>query len=159
VHVYDRSQMNNASHKLLTVRDDSYPYWGDEICDGKDNDADTLIDEGWDLNGNTIADCLDPALDTDGDTIKNNADDDDDGDGWSDTAEGFIRTDPLSACPIDDHHDAWPPDVNNDGSVNILDILGYKPIINGAYDRRYDSKVNILDVLLYKTLLGKSCGP
>jgi hypothetical protein len=138
-----------------------YPYRGDDICDSVDDDGDTVIDEGWNLKGGPIADCLDPALDTDGDTVTNAADDDDDGDGWSDAAEGFMRTDPLNACPLDAYHDAWPPDINNDASANILDLLRYKPIVAGLYDRRYDLNVdgegNILDVLLYKWELGKSC--
>ncbi len=162
-HVYDSYPANNSSHKLLTVRNDSYPYWGDEICDGKDNDGDTVIDEGWDLNGNTIADCLDPDLNTDGDEFTNDIDEDDDCDGWSDEDEGFMRTDPLNACPFDENHDAWPPDVNNDGRVNILDVLRYKPVLRGPYDRRYDvntdGAINILDVLIYKSWIDTFCTP
>jgi len=145
------------------VRPDSYPYWGDDICDGKDNDGDTVIDEGWDINGNTIPDCLDPDLNSDCDELTNDVDDDDDGDGWSDEDEGFMRTDPLSACPLDENHDAWPPDVNNDGWADILDVLRYKPVLRGPYDRRYDlnadGSVDILDVLLYKRVLNTPCGP
>jgi hypothetical protein len=163
VHVYDPKLINNTTHKLLTVRDPSYPYWGDDICDGKDNDGDTLIDEGWDLAGSAAADCLDPALDTDHDGLTNDVDLDDDGDGWSDAKEGFMRTDPLSACPIDRLHDAWPPDINNDRAVNILDVSMFRSPLSGAYDRRYDlttdGKVNILDVGLYRSLLGMSCTP
>ena len=74
-----------------------------------------------------------------------------------------MRTDPLSACPLDQYHDAWPPDVNNDGVVNILDVLRYKPVLHGPYDRRYDlntdGATNILDVLLYKGVLDTPCGP
>ncbi|MGQ9573485.1 MAG: dockerin type I domain-containing protein, partial [Dehalococcoidia bacterium] len=160
-HVADPNPANNTVRKLLTVRDPFYPYWGDDICDGLDNNGNTVIDEGWDLNGNTIADCLDPALDTDGDTLTNDVDTDDDGDGWSDAAEGFMRTDPLNACSIDAYHDAWPPDNNNDRSVDIMDVLRLKPAIGGLYDQRYDlnadGKVNIMDVLLYKPVIGTSC--
>ncbi len=160
-YVSDPDQANNSSRKWLSVRDPFYPYWGDDICDGQDNDADTAIDEGWDLSGSDIADCLDPALDTDGDTVSNDVDEDDDGDGWSDANEGFIRTDPLNACPLDAYHDAWPPDISNDGSVDILDVLRYKPVVRGLYDRRYDLNADgngdILDVLLYKPLINTSC--
>ena len=167
-HVYDPDPDNNTSHKLLSVRDDTYPYWGDDICDGVDNDGDTVADKDWDLNGNTIADCLDPELDNDCDDLTNDADEDDDGDGWTDADEGFMRTDPLNACPIDETHDAWPPDVHGDqgcgyhnGQINILDILCYKPFLQGPYDRRYDlntdDAINILDVLLYKWVIGNPC--
>jgi len=165
--VSDPDQANNSGRKWLSVRDPFYPYWGDDICDGQDNDGDTVIDEDWDLNGNTIADCLDPALDTDGDTVSNDVDEDDDGDGWSDEDEGFMRTDPLNACPLDAYHDAWPPDMDNNTEVNILDVLRYKPVIRSKlgvdvnYDRRYDldanGEVNILDVLLYKQVMRTSC--
>ncbi len=38
-----------------------------ELCDGIDNDGDTQVDEGYDNNANTIPDCTEPGLDTDGD--------------------------------------------------------------------------------------------
>jgi len=163
-YVSDPNLANNAVRKLLTVRDPAYPYWGDDICDGKDNDGDTVIDEDWDMNGNTIADCLDPALDTDQDGLANDVDLDDDGDGWSDASEGFMRTDPLSACAIDSFHDAWPPDINNNRTVSVQDVLLFRSPLNGAYDRRYDlkadGKVSIADVLMYRSVMGKSCaGP
>jgi hypothetical protein len=161
LHVYDSYLPNNSTHKLLTVRDDSYPYWGADICDGKDNDGDTIIDNGWDLNGNTISDCLDPDLNSDCDEFSNDVDLDDDGDGWTDEDEGFMRTDPLNACPFDERHDAWPPDINNDGLVSLPDVLRFKGPIHGAYDRRYDINtdgvINIADVLLYKSLMGRHC--
>src|SRR5438094_4839191 len=43
---------------------------------------------------------------------------DTDGDGWSDVAEGIIGTDPLRRCGVN----AWPPDINSDGHVDISDI-------------------------------------
>jgi hypothetical protein len=86
-----------------------------------------------------------------------------DGDGWTNGAEAVIGTDPADACPDDPSDDAWPPDINNDRSVNILDVLLFKGPISGAYDSRYDlnadSAINILDVLLYKPLIGMACTP
>jgi len=160
-YVYDPNPANNSSRKLLSVRDPFYPYWGDDTCDGKDNDGDTAIDEGWDLSGSPAADCLDPALDNDGDTLTNDADEDDDGDGWSDADEGFMRTDPMNACPLDAYHDAWPPDVNNDTVVDIMDVLCYRGVVGGLYDRRYDLNADgsgdIFDVLMYRPVIGTSC--
>jgi len=86
-----------------------------------------------------------------------------DGDGWTNGAEAVIGTDPADACPDDPSDNAWPPDVNNDAKVNILDVLSFKGPISGAYDSRYDlnadSAINILDVLLYKPLIGMDCTP
>jgi hypothetical protein len=45
--------------------------------------------------------------------------------------------------------------------VDVLDILLYKPVLSGAYDRRYDldasGEVDVLDILLYKLFVGTSC--
>lgn len=91
------------------------------------------------------------------------SEEDDDADGFSNFEEQFIGTDPADDCPDDPSDDAWPPDMNNDTSVNILDVLMYKPQFEeGApYDSRYDlntdGSVNILDVVLLKPYLGMSC--
>jgi subtilisin len=90
--------------------------------------------------------------------------DDSDGDGYTDAVETFMGTDPLDSCPDSRYDDAWPPDVNNDGKVNIQDPLRYKYKLapNNPYDRRYDlntdGTVNIQDVSLYKYLIGSTCG-
>ena len=86
---------------------------------------------------------------------------DSDGDGFSDADEEFIGTDPFDDCadvPVDD---AWPPDLNNDQRVNLMDILKFKGLLNdeAKYKPRYDlympgymlgqedkNKINILDV-------------
>jgi len=75
--------------------------------------------------------------------------------------EVFVGTDPDDACPDNPSDDAWPPDMDKDARVTILDVLMHKPKLSGPYDRRYDlntdGSVNILDVLLYKATLGMSC--
>jgi hypothetical protein len=149
---------------------------------GTDDDGDTLVNEGYDYDGNTIPDCIDPNADTDGDTIANliDLDDDDDGDpdpgfndGFADWKENWMGTDSLDACadPGNTNDDAWPPDIKNDGNVNILDALKFKWVIgsnlNGGgpkdhtYDRRYDlnadAKINILDVLKLKPFINTTC--
>jgi len=86
---------------------------------------------------------------------------DDDCDGFTTSAEGYVGTDPVDACPDNPSDDAWPPDIDEDARVTILDVLMYKPKLTGPYDRRYDLDTNgvvdILDVLLYKAWLGQSC--
>ncbi len=87
---------------------------------------------------------------------------DSDGDGYADVVEVFMGTDPFNPCPDNPDEDAWPPDVNNDKKVNILDALLYKPkLAPRPYDRRYDlntdGTVNILDALLYKPIIGSKC--
>jgi len=114
-------------------------------------------------------------LDTDNDGIPDYLDEDDDNDGFSDEVELYIGTDPLDACPDVigspglcpgsdcDGDDAWPPDLNVDRSVDILDVLKFKPVINKpeAYNKRYDlnadGDIDILDVLLMKPCIMTSC--
>jgi len=136
-----------------------------------DNNGDTLADEGYDYDGNTVPDCTDAAADTDGDTIYNPNDPDDDSDGFNDDRENWMGTDPLDACPDDTNDDAWPPDVQNDGEVDILDVLRFKPVLGSIlggsgpqdhkYNRRYDlnadGQIDILDVLMMKPHIGGIC--
>jgi Tol biopolymer transport system component len=146
-----------------------------EACDALDNDLDGSTDEAptggdWDTDGDTIKDCLDPDVDTDGDTLFNPNDVDDDDDGYSDSLEHFIATDSLDGCPNNPSHDAWPPDLNIDGTVNLMDSVLLKDAFgsNGTtipkspnYDRRTDLNgdgiVNILDALAMKPYFGTSC--
>ena len=71
-------------------------------------------------------------LDTDGDGIGNNADINDDGDGWSDLFEILCETDPLdgNSFPIDTdgdgHCDFLDTDDDNDG---ILDVNDPEPLV------------------------------
>jgi hypothetical protein len=139
-----------------------------EVCDGLDNDGDTLIDEGYDRDpANGIADCLEDT-DTDGDTVPNPVDDDDDGDGFSDAAEQRMGTDHLAACPTTYGTDAWPWDINRDTHANILDVGLFRSVLsretgkrlyNARFDLKADGKVNILDVSMYSSVIGTSCTP
>jgi len=92
--------------------------------------------------------------------------DDTDCDGWTDGQETHVGTNPSNQCPDSPNDAAWPPDMDSNGSINILDVLKFKgktgkSVGNPGYDQRYDlngdSSVSILDVLLYKPLLGQSC--
>ena len=143
-----------------------------EVCDGLDNDADTLVDEdgldhdndglvddpGPDADGDTTVDCMDPDTDTDGDTIANPSDPDDDtagsggvdpffNDRFIDTRENYIATDSLDACPDNRKDRAYPVDTNNDREVNVGDIIRYGPVIltsfgDPNYNRRFDINAN-----------------
>jgi len=48
---------------------------------------------------------------------------DSDGDGFSDTLEAHVGTDPFDACPDNLLDAAWPPDLNNDRIINGFDIF------------------------------------
>ena len=155
-----------------------------EVCDGLDNDGDTQVDDGYpDTNPGGPKDCMDSLVDTDGDTLVNTGEtnDDDDGnpedpdfnDGWfSDTLEAWNGTDSLDGCPENSNDDAWPPDFNNDGRVQGLDILFLRLSIastyggtwwerDRTYNRRYDLNmdgvINGLDVLFIRPYLGLLC--
>jgi hypothetical protein len=125
---------------------------------------------------------MDSLVDTDGDTMVNTGDtnDDDDGnpdpdfnDGWfSDALEVYAGTDSLDACPENTNDDAWPPDFNNDGRVMGFDTLFLRLSIgsiyggsyyerDSTYNRRYDlnmnGSVNSLDVLFLRPYIGITC--
>ncbi len=137
-----------------------------EVCDGIDNNGDGEADEGFEGGDNAIPDCLDPSVDTDGDTIVNPDDPDDDGDGFLDWIENHLATNSLSACSQDPLVDAWPPDTHLDGAADILDILLFKPVLgadlgepgyNARFDLNADTAIDVLDILLYKPVLGQTC--
>jgi len=143
-----------------------------ELCDGVDNDGDTVVDEGYpDTNPGGPKDCLDPLVDTDHDGTVNTADTNDDNDGWTDADENWIGADSLDACPENTSDDAWPPDVQNDGEVNVKDIVKFMPVIMSRlggtdpndynYDRRYDlyvnARINIQDVLKLRPYILLTC--
>ncbi len=139
-----------------------------EICDGVDNDKDGLIDEGFDLDGNVVPDCIDPAADTDHDGIPNIIDPDDDNDGFSDVQENFIGTDSLRKCSSTTSIDAWPPDINRDTIVGLADVLSFIPMYlitasNPLYVRRFDlngdGMVGLPDVLGFIPVYLATCIP
>jgi hypothetical protein len=64
---------------------------------------------------------------------------------FGDDVEATLGTDQFSACGPN----AWPPDMNDDGSVNILDVFEMLPFWLGAssrHDLNTDGSVNIVDV-------------
>jgi hypothetical protein len=139
-----------------------------EVCDQIDNDGDAQVDEGYDLDANGTPDCTDPSANTDGDGLMNPDDPDDDDDGFPDLDENHVTTNSLSRCTSGPRDDAWPPDLNMDTDVNILDVLALKPAFRSQdgdvdYNRRADldtsDSINILDVLALKPSFGASCSP
>jgi hypothetical protein len=63
---------------------------------------------------------------------------DSDGDGYDNLLEWFLTTDPSNKCPLHPKpatdpagpHDAWPPDMDNSGTANLLDLLVFKKAFN-----------------------------
>jgi len=156
--------VNDGCPKAGTLPEGSTP----EVCDGKDNDADTQVDEGApDSDGDTIKDCTDTNTDRpDQDGIMNPTDTDDDNDGFSDTAENHIGSDSLDRCPENPNDDAWPLDNTNDTASDVSDVLRYIPILNilygdYGYDRRFDittdARVDVSDVLGLSASLNTYC--
>ena len=106
---------------------------------------------------------------------------DNDGDGFGDGLEQFVVTAALRSCPQtaamnDETVDAWPPDFNDNGSVEVSDLLGmgtsFKSSFgsgsgDGEYAARFDlnasSNVDVNDLLgggaSFKSSFGSSCGP
>jgi hypothetical protein len=139
-----------------------------EVCDGIDNDLDGSADEGFpDSDADGIKDCLDGNVDTDGDTVPNSTDADDDNDGFSDADEHYIATDSLDACSDNATQDAWAVDIDRDGDSDIGDVIQFAPSIFSTmgtphYDRRFDFNgnqiVNIGDVIRFGPFILTSCG-
>jgi len=91
---------------------------------------------------------------------------DSDGDGFANANELYIGTDPFDDCPDGSWDDAWPPDVDNSGWVNIMDVSWFKPVYgsqvgDSRYDRRYDLDtngwINIVDIGWLKPFYMKQC--
>ena len=134
-------------------------HMGDPLLD---SDSDTVLD--WEDN------CPDTPngdqTDTDGDGLGNACDEDDDNDEYADDLETYLGTDPLDDCPDDPSDDAWPPDTYIDASVNIVDVLQFKPAIglrsgdpsfSARLDLYPDDWVNIADVLRLKPAFLATC--
>ncbi len=79
-----------------------------------------------------------------------------------DDVEASVGTDQYAGCGTG----AWPPDINNDGRVNIGDVLQYKDSISAtlgdsAYKPRldlvFDGYINMGDVLVVGQYLLQTC--
>jgi hypothetical protein len=109
----------------------------------------------------------------DGDPNPETADDADNdqtiaGSTYQNWKEMYMQTDPYARCSITDKHQAWPPDFDNNRTINILDIVQLTPPRFGStppgppYGKRYDldanGVINILDIVqLTPPTFGTGC--
>jgi hypothetical protein len=102
--------------------------------------------------------------DNDNDGIPNYQDPDDDNDGFTDTVELYIGTDPLKACGPN----AWPLDINNDRYITVGgDVSKYTGKIGAKVgDAKYDKRLDLNadgyitvggDVAKYTGKIGQRC--
>ncbi|MCH7484888.1 MAG: hypothetical protein IIA90_07045 [Chloroflexi bacterium] len=82
-------------------------------------------------------------------------------DGFTSADEGSIGTDSSVACDDGLGLPDWPPDFDNNRTINIVDVLALKPVF-GLPSSRHDldasgGPVNIVDVLALKPVFGQSC--
>ena len=98
---------------------------------------------------------------------------DTDNDGFSDSLEAYLGTDSNKACPAtstanDEPIDAWPPDFNDDQTVDISDVNALRPpVFNSVvgapnysprYDLNNDGIIDISDVnALRPPVFGSHC--
>lgn len=144
-----------------SLGDDGYERRFDLEFDGSINLLDLLpVRSSWSQL------CTDDGPDTDGDTIVDGNDDDDDNDGFADDIELYLDTDHRSACAADSSHQAWPADFDNDRVTNLLDVLRVKLAFSTnlgdpAFDKRSDLNadlgVDLIDVLAIKPHFGDRC--
>ena len=96
-----------------------------------------------------------------------------DSDGWATASETTIGTDPLDNCPDSPSDNAWPPDINNSGGV---DIIGDIALVTGQFGKavgapplapaRYDigeppnGSIGVIDDIVRMTaVFGTMCTP
>jgi hypothetical protein len=89
---------------------------------------------------------------------------DSDCDGFTNSLELSIGTDPNGSCGPG----AWPPDINGDGIVGLLDLAGYSAFFNSTtlprpynarYDLNTDGRISLSDITTFSSFFGKSCLP
>ena len=125
-----------------------------EICNGKDDDCDLFVDEGFqNLDGDGQADCQDQdddndelddvddncprvpnpdQADSDGDGSGDTCDDDDDNDGEDDSADNcpFAANSGQTDTDGDEAGDVCDPDDDNDGSLDTVDCRPRNAAVN-----------------------------
>jgi hypothetical protein len=149
------------SHFGKSLGEDGYDPRFDLEFDGSINLLDvSLFRQAWNRS------CADVGLDSDGDTVVDANDADDDNDGFADIIELYLGTDHRSACASDPGHQAWPADFNSDRVSDLLDVVYLKPAFrtrlgDPGFDRRCDlnadSAVDVLDVIAMKPYFKDRC--
>jgi hypothetical protein len=145
------------------------------------------VDEGTDIAPN-LPPGTSRALDTDGDGLPDSSDPDDDGDSnlppgyteckgpcpggyWRDVVEMSVGTNPLDRCADtptanDEADDKWPPDFDDNRSVNVVDFTLWKvdypsppKPLNARADLNASGSVNVLDFGAWRPYFGTACAP
>jgi hypothetical protein len=77
-----------------------------------------------------------------------------------------VGTDQSEACPRNGGHDAWPPDVTNDGQVDSLDALAFvdhafsdlgSSQYSARFDLRFDGRIDLADILALWSVFERPC--
>ena len=106
-----------------------------EVCDGLDNDCNGHTDDGFsDLDGDKMADCVDPDMD---------------GDGVANEVDNCIEVENPGQEDLDkdDKGDACDPDVDGDGFVDVTDCLPLDVLSFPGAQEQCDGKDNDCDSL------------
>jgi uncharacterized repeat protein (TIGR01451 family) len=90
--------------------------------------------------------------------------DDGDCDGFRNVQESFFGTNPSAGCGVL----AWPPDQNDDGVVELADVLRYNTAFGGVspnppyqarFDLNSDGRIALEDILALNPYFGLNCVP
>jgi hypothetical protein len=91
---------------------------------------------------------------------------DSDCDGFSDSREAFLGTNPNQMCPTGVGDDVWPPDFNQNKLVNVGDYVSFNPHLftrpgDAGYNVRWDLNqndlINLSDYLTLNQFIFKRC--
>jgi hypothetical protein len=93
--------------------------------------------------------------------------DDTDCDGWTESQESYLGTDPVDDCPNNTSHAAWPPDMDNNKTITVVgDVLRFVGHIGAnpsspnfrRLDLNADGFIGVVgDVLIYRGKIGARC--
>jgi hypothetical protein len=125
--------------------------WDGALDVGADNCVGKYNADQSDIDGDGIGDICDTDMDNDSRGVTNSS-----GDVFSDFNEPYIGTDSTRDCGLD----AWPPDFNGDGSVDIFDVGNIKAnFLTGVHrdDLSADGIVNIVDLAIMKAFFLQTC--
>jgi hypothetical protein len=162
-----------TSENALTIAD-SVDFDGDGLSNADDNCPAIANSAQTDFDGDTAGDHCD---DSDGDShlppAYTTCEGTCPGGRFSDHVEATIGTDPALRCPVDtfpnnENVDAWPPDLNDNRTANLSDIVLIGPHYNKVFpnagynarmDFNTDNRVNLSDVVLFGPYYNKTCLP